>query len=115
MYATGAIPIGVPGWPEFAFWTASMHSPRMVFTDSVSRSVMATPPSVRSMNVCAYALRRRAWRRGPEPARGRVMRPVRFGRDRLARHAGWAFNRMWAISLAHSHQPRLARIHPQLR
>jgi hypothetical protein len=40
VYATGAIPIGVPGWPELAFWTASMHRPRIVLMDSVSRSVL---------------------------------------------------------------------------
>src|SRR5437660_747977 len=26
------MPIGVPGWPELAFWTASMQSVRMVLT-----------------------------------------------------------------------------------
>ena len=31
--------MGVPGCPELAFWTASMHRPRMVLMDSVSRSV----------------------------------------------------------------------------
>jgi hypothetical protein len=33
------MPIGVPGWPERARWTASMLRPRMVLIDTVSRSV----------------------------------------------------------------------------
>src|SRR5215469_16568236 len=47
VYATGAIPIGVPGCPELAFWTASMHRPRIVLMDSVSRSVVVKLASVR--------------------------------------------------------------------
>jgi hypothetical protein len=31
--------IGVPGWPEFAFWIASIDSVRMVLTQRVSMSV----------------------------------------------------------------------------
>ncbi len=30
--------IGVPGWPEFAFWIASMHRARMVLIATVSAS-----------------------------------------------------------------------------
>jgi hypothetical protein len=37
-YATGAMAMGVPGWPELACWTASMDRVRMVLTDSVSMS-----------------------------------------------------------------------------
>ena len=33
-YATGAIPMGVPGWPELACWTASMHNVRIVLMAS---------------------------------------------------------------------------------
>ena len=33
-YATGASPIGAPGWPEFAFWTASIDSVRIVSMQS---------------------------------------------------------------------------------
>ena len=29
----GAAPIGIPGWPELAFWTASMARKRIVFID----------------------------------------------------------------------------------
>src|SRR5712664_4181796 len=32
--AISAMPIGMPGWPEFAFWTASIASARMAFTRS---------------------------------------------------------------------------------
>ena len=30
MYAIGAAPSGIPGCPEFAFWTASIESVRIV-------------------------------------------------------------------------------------
>ncbi len=36
---TGASAIGVPGWPEFAFWTASIESVRIVLTHSSSSVV----------------------------------------------------------------------------
>ena len=39
MYASGAIAIGIPGWPEFAAWTASMESVRTVSIARRSRSV----------------------------------------------------------------------------
>ena len=39
VYATGAIATGVPGWPELAFWTASIDSVRMVLMQARSRSV----------------------------------------------------------------------------
>ena len=29
--ATSAIPIGIPGWPEFAFWTASIDKNLIAF------------------------------------------------------------------------------------
>jgi hypothetical protein len=32
------MPIGVPGWPEFACWIASMASVLIVFTHTWSRS-----------------------------------------------------------------------------
>src|SRR5258708_29378638 len=38
VYATGAIAIGVPGWPELAFWIASIDSVRIVLMQSWSRS-----------------------------------------------------------------------------
>src|ERR1700739_2504324 len=41
-YTTGAIAMGVPGWPEFAAWTASMHKVRIVLTLSASISGPAT-------------------------------------------------------------------------
>jgi hypothetical protein len=36
--ATGAIPIGVPGRPESAAWTASLHRVRIVLPESVFSS-----------------------------------------------------------------------------
>ena len=40
---TGASPIGAPGWPLFAFWTASIASVRtVVMLSSGDASVMAT-------------------------------------------------------------------------
>ena len=44
---TGAIAMGVPGCPEFAFWTPSIDNVRMVFMHSPSRVVsiaIYTPP-----------------------------------------------------------------------
>ena len=46
-YAIGAAPSGRPGCPEFAFWTASIASVRIVLTQSSSRpswSVLKTRP-----------------------------------------------------------------------
>src|SRR5713101_9709421 len=40
-YATGAIAIGVPGWPELACCTASMERVRMVLIQSVSSGCVA--------------------------------------------------------------------------
>ena len=37
-YAAGAIPIGMPGWPELAFCTASTDRNRIVWTQSSSSS-----------------------------------------------------------------------------
>ena len=34
---TGTIAMAVPGWPEFAFWTASIDSVRMVLMHRSSR------------------------------------------------------------------------------
>jgi hypothetical protein len=42
VYPTGAVAIGVPGCPEFAYWTASMHRVRIVAIASRSGSEMAT-------------------------------------------------------------------------
>jgi hypothetical protein len=38
--ATGAIPIGIPGRPESAAWTASLHRVRIVLTESVFSSLL---------------------------------------------------------------------------
>jgi hypothetical protein len=40
-YTTGAIAIGVPGWPEFACWTASMLNVRMVLIERESMVCMS--------------------------------------------------------------------------
>ncbi len=34
VYAIAAAPMGIPGWPEFAAWTASTVSIRIVLTQS---------------------------------------------------------------------------------
>jgi hypothetical protein len=36
--AISAMPIGMPGWPEFAFWTASIASARMALTTSAEEA-----------------------------------------------------------------------------
>src|SRR6516164_3226841 len=50
-YATGAMAIGVPGWPELACWTASIASVRMVLTESVSMSVVVNMRGRHSLGV----------------------------------------------------------------
>ena len=57
MYASGASAIGVPGWPEFAFCTASIESVRIVSTHSSSSFVVAVSVAVMGSGRCE--------RRGP--------------------------------------------------
>ena len=60
-YAIGAAPSGRPGWPEFAFWTASIASVRIVSTQSSS------------MDFCTVSLEVLAFpRAGPTRARIRI-------------------------------------------
>src|ERR1700751_5050260 len=40
--AISAIPIGIPGWPEFAFWTASIARARMALHMSRSSAMVGT-------------------------------------------------------------------------
>ena len=47
--ASGASAIGVPGWPEFAFCTASIARPRITLMPRCSRSVTATSSSTASL------------------------------------------------------------------
>jgi hypothetical protein len=37
------MPIGAPGWPEFAFWTASMDSARMALHKSLRVAISNLP------------------------------------------------------------------------
>ena len=37
-YAAGAAPMGMPGWPDLAFWTPSAASMRMAFTTRSERA-----------------------------------------------------------------------------
>jgi hypothetical protein len=70
----GAAPRGRPGWPEFAFWTASIASVRIVSTQSSSRdsrtvlnSSSADPPlfvSKRALGSYYAPARRRDPRKG---------------------------------------------------
>src|SRR5690349_17990897 len=60
----GAAPIGAPGWPEFAFWTASIERVRIVSMASRSRSV-AMLIGLGSNCVQAGAVRHRFVRRSP--------------------------------------------------
>ena len=52
----GASAIGVPGWPEFACWTASMERVRIVFTHS-SSSARWSVPTVMRLLVVAFSCR----------------------------------------------------------
>src|SRR3954451_25271878 len=45
----GASAIGVPGWPEFAFWTASIDSVRIVSMLSLSRACLSVAADVMSL------------------------------------------------------------------
>src|SRR5215470_5799387 len=47
VYTSGANAMGVPGWPEFAFWTASMESVRIVLIASWSSSLLVMPSGLR--------------------------------------------------------------------
>src|SRR5271169_2290405 len=57
-YAIGDAPNGIPGCPEFAFWTASTDSVRIVLMQSSSIDsnvvLMAPPdsPTLKRMNIC---------------------------------------------------------------
>src|SRR5262245_65340780 len=61
----GAMPMGEPGWPEFARWTASMTKVRMVLMQSWS------------MSCCAWII--------PSPLRRQVPNAMRAGDDHLCR------------------------------
>ncbi len=52
----GAAPMGMPGWPELAFSTASAASRRMVFTHSSSKLVVFIgPPPILSSQISMAA------------------------------------------------------------
>lgn len=55
VYATGAIAMGVPGWPEFAFWTPSIDKQRMVSTTSFSFAAKESSMTLSSLAL-AWAL-----------------------------------------------------------
>src|SRR3954451_3594063 len=94
-YVTGARAIGVPGWPEFAFWTASIESVRIVSIESFSRLDFSVSTDIRLLGgregwLASYRLPTAARRvtlsslvvRSPHelahryhPARGREDRP----------------------------------------
>jgi hypothetical protein len=55
--ATSAIPIGMPGWPEFAFCTPSIARPRMVFaTTSIALLTTSLPFLYFSIKICKKPL-----------------------------------------------------------
>src|SRR5262245_5014512 len=49
VYTSGASAIGVPGCPDFACWTASIDSVRMVLMDSCSNCSLFMTPSQRCL------------------------------------------------------------------
>src|SRR5438045_3823451 len=59
LYPNGARAIGVPGWPELAFCTASMDSVRTVLMQSASRLVFGIP---KHKDARAVAPHGRLWR-----------------------------------------------------
>src|SRR5208337_2066319 len=59
-YAIGAAPNGIPGCPEFAFWTASIDSVRMVLMQSSSigsNVVLMAPPDCPNLKANEYLQR----------------------------------------------------------
>jgi len=46
VYPTGASAIGVPGWPDAAFSTASMASVRIVLMASASSEEVCAPANI---------------------------------------------------------------------
>ena len=61
----GASAIGVPGWPELAFWTASIDNVRMVLmhsSSSVRVSVVVLIVSLVSVSLPLKSARPSSWR-----------------------------------------------------
>ena len=57
VYATGARPIGAPGCPELAFWTASIDSVRIVLMHSSSSSVPVSVVVIGAVRIDRYGPR----------------------------------------------------------
>jgi hypothetical protein len=74
--AASAIPIGIPGWPEFAACTASIARARIALASSLGSADMA------SLETCREERRRTRTFRSPAPLKGRRLRqhahPRRF-------------------------------------
>src|SRR5919108_559172 len=74
-YAIGAAPIGAPGCPEFAFWTASIERVRMVSiarrsTDFVATVMGRTPFGRKGRGRTGIVRRARAGTANRRPAEG---------------------------------------------
>src|SRR6516164_6545727 len=91
-YATGAAPSGIPGCPEFAFWTASIDSVRMVLMQSSSSGsnvVLMAPPDCPNLRANEYLQREQ----DPHPTQmpgsvsGHPLDPLSTRRSRLKRIA----------------------------
>ena len=62
-----ACPMGAPGWPELAFWIASMESVRVVFTQVWSMSFVATGSSWGALLAGVIWVLHETWAAEPEP------------------------------------------------
>src|SRR5262249_28203603 len=89
--AISAMPIGMPGWPEFAFCTASIASARITFTMSRRLAPARSEPEVCPARVSLFTRlflslsetsRQRWQRQNPAPSRDqRFAAPVHEPQD----------------------------------
>lgn len=124
------MPIGVPGWPELAFWTWSMHSPQIVLMARVSMSVFVPVVLTRTSLVDVPTPGARCEQRGAEDAgvayqRGRdhprpqlrVMQKLVRLRRASSRASPWDYvahlvTRDILACLAHGSSQSEALVHP---
>jgi len=84
----GAIAIGVPGWPDLAFWTASMHRVRIVLTQISSIEPVGAIKSSLSDLAEVTAASCRQVENAEEALDDLIYRPIDVDRDRIFSGAG---------------------------
>src|SRR3954469_10841049 len=76
-YVTGASAIGVPGWPELAFWTASIDSVRIVLMHSSSRAARSVVTDNAALLLGGVAGSHATRTDRPDTVRGRLSGPTK--------------------------------------